>query len=241
MAAYLAVFLFLFFREGEGSGVLLAVRSADLGPLSSGGAQDSPRHKFTDKDGGGRRGEDGAKTSPHSFSPADDRKLNETDFKNNRARQIEALKRAETTAKTLGDEYAGNLSEKGDGLINKLSGGLERDIYSEAGVHFLPERTAGLAKWVKEAGSGGGGRDRLPAHSRRKRSWLWNQFFVIEEYRGPEPVLIGRVSLQKQKPQSQCGKLRNNVSHSKIHVTTDVRDIRAISFTAERNEAVTYI
>uniref|UniRef100_A0A3Q2XZ50 Cadherin 24 n=1 Tax=Hippocampus comes TaxID=109280 RepID=A0A3Q2XZ50_HIPCM len=29
--------------------------------------------------------------------------------------------------------------------------------------------------------------------SRRKRSWLWNQFFVIEEYRGPEPVLIGRL------------------------------------------------
>nr|XP_057928993.1 cadherin-24-like [Doryrhamphus excisus] len=30
-------------------------------------------------------------------------------------------------------------------------------------------------------------------HSRPKRSWLWNQFFVIEEYRGPEPVLIGRL------------------------------------------------
>ncbi|XP_061635316.1 cadherin-24 [Phyllopteryx taeniolatus] len=29
--------------------------------------------------------------------------------------------------------------------------------------------------------------------ARRKRSWLWNQFFVIEEYRGPEPVLIGRL------------------------------------------------
>uniref|UniRef100_A0A8C7X708 Cadherin 24, type 2a n=1 Tax=Oryzias sinensis TaxID=183150 RepID=A0A8C7X708_9TELE len=28
---------------------------------------------------------------------------------------------------------------------------------------------------------------------RRRRSWLWNQFFVIEEYRGPEPVLIGRL------------------------------------------------
>ncbi|KAJ4919136.1 hypothetical protein JOQ06_006451 [Pogonophryne albipinna] len=27
---------------------------------------------------------------------------------------------------------------------------------------------------------------------RRRRSWLWNQFFVIEEYQGPEPVLIGR-------------------------------------------------
>lgn len=29
--------------------------------------------------------------------------------------------------------------------------------------------------------------------SRSRRSWIWNQFFVIEEYAGPEPVLIGRV------------------------------------------------
>ncbi|CAL8392551.1 unnamed protein product [Boreogadus saida] len=34
---------------------------------------------------------------------------------------------------------------------------------------------------------------------RRRRSWLWNQFFVIEEYRGPEPVLIGRQCLQEQR------------------------------------------
>uniref|UniRef100_A0A8C5RQH0 Cadherin domain-containing protein n=1 Tax=Laticauda laticaudata TaxID=8630 RepID=A0A8C5RQH0_LATLA len=26
-----------------------------------------------------------------------------------------------------------------------------------------------------------------------RRSWVWNQFFVIEEYSGPEPVLIGRL------------------------------------------------
>ncbi|KAK7163430.1 hypothetical protein R3I93_007476 [Phoxinus phoxinus] len=31
------------------------------------------------------------------------------------------------------------------------------------------------------------------ARSRRRRSWIWNQFFVIEEYAGPEPVLIGRL------------------------------------------------
>ncbi|XP_058265105.1 cadherin-24 isoform X2 [Hemibagrus wyckioides] len=29
--------------------------------------------------------------------------------------------------------------------------------------------------------------------SRRRRSWIWNQFFVIEEYSGPEPVLLGRL------------------------------------------------
>lgn len=35
------------------------------------------------------------------------------------------------------------------------------------------------------------------SRSRSRRSWIWNQFFVIEEYAGPEPVLIGRVSKKK--------------------------------------------
>lgn len=30
---------------------------------------------------------------------------------------------------------------------------------------------------------------------RSKRGWVWNQFFVIEEYTGPDPVLVGRVSI----------------------------------------------
>lgn len=33
---------------------------------------------------------------------------------------------------------------------------------------------------------------------RSKRGWVWNQFFVIEEYTGPDPVLVGRVSRKKQ-------------------------------------------
>ncbi|XP_056589271.1 cadherin-11 [Triplophysa dalaica] len=35
--------------------------------------------------------------------------------------------------------------------------------------------------------------DEMPSRVRRRRSWIWNQFFVIEEYTGPEPVLIGRL------------------------------------------------
>ncbi|XP_050952927.1 cadherin-11 [Labeo rohita] len=35
--------------------------------------------------------------------------------------------------------------------------------------------------------------DEMPSQSRSRRSWIWNQFFVIEEYSGPEPVLIGRL------------------------------------------------
>lgn len=32
---------------------------------------------------------------------------------------------------------------------------------------------------------------------RSKRGWVWNQFFVIEEYTGPDPVLVGRVRNNK--------------------------------------------
>uniref|UniRef100_A0A8D0CIA9 Cadherin 24 n=1 Tax=Scleropages formosus TaxID=113540 RepID=A0A8D0CIA9_SCLFO len=35
--------------------------------------------------------------------------------------------------------------------------------------------------------------------SRSRRSWIWNQFFVIEEYSGPEPVLIGRLRTDMDK------------------------------------------
>lgn len=152
-------------------------------PLPSSEARDPPRHEFTDND---RKSEleDGAKTSPHLFVRASDRKLNGADFKNNLARQIEALKQAEENAKTPRDSFTENLGKTEDSFINKS---LERDVFSATGVRFLPERTAGRPNWVKEAG------DRLAVRSRRKRSWLWNQFFVIEEYRGPEPVLIGRL------------------------------------------------
>ncbi|KAI1901290.1 hypothetical protein AGOR_G00032790 [Albula goreensis] len=37
------------------------------------------------------------------------------------------------------------------------------------------------------------GQDGAEIRSRSRRSWIWNQFFVIEEYSGPEPVLIGRL------------------------------------------------
>lgn len=29
--------------------------------------------------------------------------------------------------------------------------------------------------------------------NRSKRGWVWNQMFVLEEFSGPEPILVGRV------------------------------------------------
>uniref|UniRef100_A0A8C5EPU5 Cadherin-7-like n=1 Tax=Gouania willdenowi TaxID=441366 RepID=A0A8C5EPU5_GOUWI len=33
----------------------------------------------------------------------------------------------------------------------------------------------------------------LPLHRRRRRSWVWNQFFVLEEYTGEEPLYVGKL------------------------------------------------
>lgn len=49
------------------------------------------------------------------------------------------------------------------------------------------------------------------SRSRSRRSWIWNQFFVIEEYAGPEPVLIGRV--RKGKGYSSFRKLPGCLGH----------------------------
>uniref|UniRef100_UPI00398F4054 cadherin-7-like n=1 Tax=Pristiophorus japonicus TaxID=55135 RepID=UPI00398F4054 len=35
--------------------------------------------------------------------------------------------------------------------------------------------------------------NRLPSHRRMKRKWVWNQFFVLEEHRGTEPLYIGKL------------------------------------------------
>lgn len=33
----------------------------------------------------------------------------------------------------------------------------------------------------------------LPGAGRVKRGWVWNQFFVVEEYTGTEPLYVGKV------------------------------------------------
>ncbi|KAL8179812.1 UNVERIFIED_CONTAM: hypothetical protein K2H54_073162 [Gekko kuhli] len=34
----------------------------------------------------------------------------------------------------------------------------------------------------------------LPGSGRVKRGWVWNQFFVVEEYTGTEPLYVGKGS-----------------------------------------------
>lgn len=41
--------------------------------------------------------------------------------------------------------------------------------------------------------------DKPLSHSRTKRSWVWNQFFVLEEYTGTDPLYVGKVRIAKEK------------------------------------------
>lgn len=80
-----------------------------------------------------------------------------------------------------------NLERGGRGGMD--GGGMTVDTWSGRGWHGLvfQEMEDDVEKeWSPKEGS----------RSRRRRSWIWNQFFVIEEYAGPEPVLIGRVRMK---------------------------------------------
>lgn len=46
----------------------------------------------------------------------------------------------------------------------------------------------------KEGGGASGCVHSLQGRTRRRRrSWVWNQFFVLEEYTGDEPLYVGKV------------------------------------------------
>ncbi|ETE69621.1 Cadherin-7, partial [Ophiophagus hannah] len=46
-----------------------------------------------------------------------------------------------------------------------------------------------------------------PGRPRTKRSWVWNQFFVLEEYMGSDPLYVGKVLFQLLCPSSQLSQL----------------------------------
>ncbi|XP_067370307.1 cadherin-24 isoform X2 [Channa argus] len=139
---------------------------------------------------------------------------NDFDFKNNAAEQTVVLKHLNSAAKSLKAAHSQELAlnhEKRSNLTNGAVQGVINDhslhlgseeeytlqptLHLETGVgDVLPERTRERSKWVKESED-----RRSGPRSRCRRSWLWNQFFVIEEYRGPEPVLIGRLHTDMDK------------------------------------------
>lgn len=218
MAAYI-VLLFLLLSKGERNAISVAAalseEDQDLQEMSS-KKQVLPHPEsmnnffmsIKELESQLQNKKDDRRTLPNVAFKLNDREPNDFDFKNI-GKQTVKLKHPESAAKSLiakhspelmlNHEKRSNLTNgEVQGVINDHSLALSSDeeyalqpeLHLETGVgDVLPERTRGRSKWVKESEDGRSG-----PRARCRRSWLWNQFFVIEEYRGPEPVLIGRVS-----------------------------------------------
>lgn len=220
MAAHI-VLLFLLFCKGERNGISVVVgyleEDRDLQITTSKRQQVLAHPESTDNffvrikevESQLQNNKDDIRTLPNVAFKLNDREPNDFDFKNQAARKAVILKHPESAAKslipkhspelTVNHERRSNLTNgEVEGVINDHSlvpsseeeYSLQPELSLETGVgDVLPEKTRGRSKWVTKSEDG-----RPGPRSRRRRSWLWNQFFVIEEYRGPEPVLIGRVS-----------------------------------------------
>lgn len=235
MAAHV-VLLFLLLSKGEGNGISVAAglseEDQDLPEMSSKEQvlphPESMRNFFMSVRELGsqlQKQKDDKRTLPNVALRLNDGEPEDFHFKNV-AKQTVVLKHPESAAKSLiakhspelmlNHEKRSNLTNGGvQGVINDHSlalsseeeYALQPELHLETGVgDVVPERTRGRPKWVKESED-----SRSGPRSRCRRSWLWNQFFVIEEYRGPEPVLIGRVSCchnqsagTPQSPGSNC-------------------------------------
>ncbi|XP_074492883.1 cadherin-7 [Sebastes fasciatus] len=194
------VLLLLLFCEGGRNSISEAVVSSKVQP------HPESIHNFIEsfKEPASQRqdGEDDVRTLPNVAFRLNDRRTNDFDFKDN----IAATVQLKHPAKPRTPNHSPELTLKSSNLTNGEVEGVinaHRQVASSGEEHalqlhletavggVLPERTRGRSKRVGES-EDGRSESNLP-RSRLRRSWLWNQFFVIEEYRGPEPVLIGRL------------------------------------------------
>lgn len=71
--------------------------------------------------------------------------------------------------------------------------------------------------------------------NRSKRGWVWNQMFVLEEFSGPEPILVGRVSSVFEIPTSGSVPclwiLKSGVSRLLTHLAVSPLGQMVCSFT----------
>ncbi|XP_071343139.1 cadherin-11-like [Trachinotus anak] len=215
MAAHIALLLLLFCRGGRNCISVVVGLSEEEVTLSK--RQQVSAHPVSVDHFFGRIREveiqfqnkkDNRRILPNVAFKRNDRELNNFDFKNilNHPESAATSPTPKHSAElTVNQKKRSNLTNgEAEGVINDHSlvpsseqeYSLQPELHLETGVaDVLPEKTRGhVSKWVTESED-----SRSGPRSRRRRSWLWNQFFVIEEYRGPEPVLIGRLHTDMDK------------------------------------------
>ncbi|XP_040083174.1 cadherin-24 isoform X2 [Oryx dammah] len=88
------------------------------------------------------------------------------------------------------------------------------------------------------AGSRGGPE---PSLLRTRRSWVWNQFFVIEEYAGPEPVLIGKLHSDVDRGEGRTKYLLSGEGAGTVFVIDEATGNIHVTKSLDREEKAQYV
>ncbi|CAN0538207.1 unnamed protein product [Rangifer tarandus platyrhynchus] len=88
------------------------------------------------------------------------------------------------------------------------------------------------------AGSRGGPE---PSLLRTRRSWVWNQFFVIEEYAGPEPVLIGKLHSDVDRGEGRTKYLLTGEGAGTVFVIDEATGNIHVTKSLDREEKAQYV
>ncbi|KAM9762096.1 cadherin-24-like isoform 1-T1 [Menidia menidia] len=191
------ILLFLLFCQGERSGISeaagLSEEDEDFQLLS--GQKEVSHHaetveRINDLGAGGNSTKNDTRHLPNVAFQLSDGKPDDFDSGSSSGKQTDVLSPPESaSAAPLRSKHSPELSVDPERRSSWTNGELEGAINGFGLVPssgllraVLPQRPGAEAEALAAA-----------ARPRRRRSWLWNQFFVIEEYRGPEPVLIGRL------------------------------------------------
>ncbi|XP_028933163.1 cadherin-24 [Ornithorhynchus anatinus] len=76
---------------------------------------------------------------------------------------------------------------------------------------------------------------------RARRSWVWNQFFVIEEYAGPEPVLIGRLHSDVDRGEGRTKYLLTGEGAGTVFVIDEATGNIHVTKSLDREEKAQYV
>ncbi|XP_059954214.1 cadherin-24 isoform X2 [Mesoplodon densirostris] len=80
-----------------------------------------------------------------------------------------------------------------------------------------------------------------PARLRTRRSWVWNQFFVIEEYAGPEPVLIGKLHSDVDRGEGRTKYLLTGEGAGTVFVIDEATGNIHVTKSLDREEKAQYV
>ncbi|XP_064426902.1 cadherin-24 isoform X3 [Mirounga angustirostris] len=80
-----------------------------------------------------------------------------------------------------------------------------------------------------------------PGLLRNRRSWVWNQFFVIEEYAGPEPVLIGKLHSDVDRGEGRTKYLLTGEGAGTVFVIDEATGNIHVTKSLDREEKAQYV